>query len=74
MRCERSLGFLPLLKGWASANTAVTSVDNNDIIVVFEHCIEKAYLEPKHLADVCEKHDLSQYSFTSEELAFEPQY
>jgi len=52
----------------------VTSVEGNDITVVFNHLIEKDYLKPQRLTDICEKHDLSQYSFNSDDLAFEPQY
>ena len=52
----------------------VTSVDGDEMTVVFEHLIQKDYLQPQRLEDVCEKHDISQYSFKSEEMAFEPQY
>ncbi|MXR19231.1 hypothetical protein [Halobacterium bonnevillei] len=52
----------------------VTSVENEEVTVVFEHLIEKDYLQPRRLEEVCEKHDLSQYSFKSEEMAFQSQH
>ncbi|WP_269070166.1 hypothetical protein [Halobacterium sp. KA-4] len=41
---------------------------------MFDHLIEKDYLQPQRLTDVCEKHDIDQYSFDSKAMAFEPQY
>ncbi|MDL0129921.1 hypothetical protein PNP59_03080 [Halobacterium salinarum] len=52
----------------------VTSVDGDEITVVFEHLIEKDYLQPQRLEHVCENHDINQYSFDAAEMAFEPQY
>jgi hypothetical protein len=52
----------------------VTDVADGEVTVVFEDVIEKDYLQPERLTDVCEKHGLSQYSFQAEEMAFEPQY
>ena len=52
----------------------VTSVDGNEVTVVFEHRIEKDYLQPQRLEDVCENHDIDQYSFDGDEMTFEPQY
>ena len=52
----------------------VTSVNEDEVTVVFERLIEKDYLQPQRLEDVCEKHDISQYSFNTREMEFEPQY
>jgi len=52
----------------------VTSVADGEVTVVFEHLIEKDYLQPQRLEDVCEKHDISQYSFEGKDMEFEHQY
>jgi hypothetical protein len=52
----------------------VTGVNGDEVTVVFEHLIEKDYLQPERLEGVCEKHDISQYSFDAAAMAFEPQY
>ncbi|WP_353635482.1 hypothetical protein ABSL23_15660 (plasmid) [Halobacterium sp. NMX12-1] len=42
--------------------------------VAFEKELRKDYIQPEQLADVCENHGISQYSFDCEEMAFKPQH
>ena len=56
----------------------VTAVDGNEVSVVFQHLLEDAlddsYVYPKTLNDKCEEADLTEHSFSAEDLVFEPQY
>ncbi|SEW01111.1 hypothetical protein [Halobacterium jilantaiense] len=52
----------------------ITAVDSGEISVVFEHLLNKDYIQPQRLEDICENNNLSQYSFPAEDMAFEPQY
>ncbi|PSQ54705.1 hypothetical protein BRD22_11755 [Halobacteriales archaeon SW_8_68_21] len=52
----------------------VTTVEDGEVTVVFEHLLKKDYIKPHRLADVCENNNISQHSFQSEDMVFEPQY
>jgi hypothetical protein len=52
----------------------ITTVDDSEVTVAFEKELRKDYIQPEQLADVCENHVISQYSFDCEEMAFKPQH
>jgi len=58
--------------------SVVTAVDGDEVTVVFHHLLEETfddpYVHPSDLVGKCGDAGLSQYSFTADDLSFEPQY